>query len=433
MRLTKYSTYIDSDIEFIPSIPINWKINRLKNLGYLQNGVSKGADYFGHGHPFISYGNVYNDNINLESISNLANSSSGEQKLYSVLEGDVFFTRTSETIDEIGIAGTCLKTIPKASFSGFVIRLRPKKNALLKEYSKFFFKAQVNRQFLSKEISLVTRASLSQSLLSNLPVLIPPISEQTLIANYLERKTTAIDKKISLLEQKMTKYQELRKSLINETVCRGLNKDVKLVDSGIKWIGQIPEHWSIKRLKDFFNLSKGVNASKYNNDFVKDVNKLGSFPVFSGQTANNGIMASINTFEYEYDKSILLVTTVGANAMHLKIIKGRFSLSQNCALMMPSFQIDLDYQYYFLSTSFLEERKKIPSIMQPSLRLEDLNKFKLIYPPINEQKLIAKYLSIQTSKIDQITINIKDQIRMLKELRKTLINDVVTGKLKVSE
>lgn len=117
-----YEKYNQSDLKWIDKIPSDWYIKRLKDFGTFQNGVSKGKEYFGFGFPFVSYGNVYNNTISIGNIDKLANSTKDEQKLYSVKEGDIFFTRTSETIDEIGISSTCLSTIETATFSGFVIR-----------------------------------------------------------------------------------------------------------------------------------------------------------------------------------------------------------------------------------------------------------------------------------------------------------------------
>jgi len=126
-----YLKYDHDNDTWLDSIPESWEIKRLKEISELQNGVSRGSSYFGQGYPFVSYSDIYNDRIELNNIKGLANSSKEDQNLYSVLEGDIFFTRTSETIDEIGISATCLKTIPKATFSGFTIIVRPHRLSLI--------------------------------------------------------------------------------------------------------------------------------------------------------------------------------------------------------------------------------------------------------------------------------------------------------------
>lgn len=117
--------------------------------------------------------------------------------------------------------------------------------------------------------------------------------------------------------------------------------------------------------------------------------------------------------------------------MTTQLLNGAFSLSQNCALLKNKASVDTSYVNYFLIVLFKEERKNIPAHMQPSLRIEDLKKHILIAPPIDEQKAIADYLDTKTAQIDLIIETINTQIEKLNELRKTLINDVVTGKIKV--
>jgi type I restriction enzyme S subunit len=119
--------------------------------------------------------------------------------------------------------------------------------------------------------------------------------------------------------------------------------------------------------------------------------------------------------------------------MEAKLIKGQFSLSQNCAMMkLQNNKFDIQFAFHFITQLFYEERKIIPTIMQPSLRIDDLNKFIALLPPLKEQTEIANYLDFKTLTIDRIVTSINRQIATLKELRKTLINDVVTGKIKVS-
>ena len=105
----RYAAYKDSGVDWLGEVPKGWRVVRLKDLGFLPNGISKGGDYFGFGSPFVSYGNVYNNTISLEKINAYANSTLEDQQAYSCNCGDVFFTRTSETIEEIGFSATCLK------------------------------------------------------------------------------------------------------------------------------------------------------------------------------------------------------------------------------------------------------------------------------------------------------------------------------------
>jgi len=208
----------DSGVEWIGEIPEHWEVKRLRYIGKCQNGVSKGAEYFGTGFPFVSYGDVYKSIELAESVNGLAESSIEDRKQYSVKEGDVFFTRTSETVEEIGFASTCLKTIEDATFAGFLIRFRPSKDILYKGFSKFYFSSKTHRAFFVKEMNLVIRASLSQELLNRMPIIIPPFEEQIAIAEYLENISAKISKAIGLKEREIEVLKEYKSSLINSAV-----------------------------------------------------------------------------------------------------------------------------------------------------------------------------------------------------------------------
>jgi type I restriction enzyme S subunit len=149
-------------------------------------------------------------------IEGLIESTKSEKFLYSVKAGDAFFTRTSETIEEIGFASVCETTIDQATFAGFLIRFRPTTNELNMKYAKYYFRSDMLRTFFVKEMMIVTRASLQQSLLKNLFVLLPPYAEQQKIADYLEKKCAKIDKLISEKQESIRTMQDYKKSLIYE-------------------------------------------------------------------------------------------------------------------------------------------------------------------------------------------------------------------------
>ena len=208
----------DSSVDWLGEIPEEWEVKRLRYVGNCQNGVSKGADYFGTGFPFVSYSDVYNNFVLPQNVEGLANSTEIDQVNYSVIKGDIFFTRTSETIEEIGISSTCLETINRAIFSGFLIRFRPFDGILFEGFSKYFFRSKLHRLFFVKEMNLVTRASLSQELLKRLPVILPPFPEQCEIASYLDQATSSIDAKIAKTKRIIELQKEYRTALISEVV-----------------------------------------------------------------------------------------------------------------------------------------------------------------------------------------------------------------------
>lgn len=208
----------DSGIDYIGQIPSEWFFGKLRNVGDTQNGISKSSEFFGKGFPFVSYSDVYKNYSLSSTVSGLVDSTPEEQKRYSVKKGDIFFTRTSETIEEVGFSCVCEKDIPNATFAGFLIRVRPFSDKLYTPYAKYYFRSSHLRFYLVKEMNLVTRASLGQSLLKSMPVLFPPLEEQKEIADYLDVKCAEIDGLIAKKEQLAKELESYKKSLIYEVV-----------------------------------------------------------------------------------------------------------------------------------------------------------------------------------------------------------------------
>lgn len=216
--LDKTAEVKDSGYDFIGCIPDKWEMCKVRHLGTAQNGISIGGDAFGSGYPFVSYGDVYKNYSLPKTVDKLVQSSEEDRKRYSVEKGDWFFTRTSETIDEVGFSCVCEETIPDAVFAGFLIRVRPFNNRIYTGFAKYYFRSKHLRAFFVKEMNLVTRASLSQGLLKDTPVVVPPYDEQIEIANYLEDRCATIDGIIKDKESLITDLEAYKKSLIYEVV-----------------------------------------------------------------------------------------------------------------------------------------------------------------------------------------------------------------------
>ena len=210
----------DSGIEWIGDIPESWEVSSVRYIGQLQNGISKGGEFFGKGFPFVSYGDVYKNYELPHSVSGLIDTTEDERATYSVEYGDIFFTRTSETIEEVGFSCVCKRSIPNATFAGFIIRLRPfcVDEKILTDYAKYYFRGEHIRAYLVKEMNLVTRASLGQTLLKGMSVIVPPKSVQKEIAEYLDDKCADIDALVAKKQQYLIEIENYKKSLIYEYV-----------------------------------------------------------------------------------------------------------------------------------------------------------------------------------------------------------------------
>lgn len=205
--------------------------------------------------------------------------------------------------------------------------------------------------------------------------------------------------------------------------------DEELKDSGVEWIGKIPKDYKLEPLKKYFMFEKGRNAGIYTAEYVGK--NEGKYPVYSGQTENEGIMGLIDSYEYDL-KQCLFTTTVGAKVMTVLYLTGKFTLSQNCLIMINNMNnVCTKYAYYYLQELFRYEKSLIPLYMQPSLRIEDLKRYKILIQNLREQEKIANFLDKKTSQFDSIISKKEKLIEKLEEAKKSLISEVVTGKVKV--
>lgn len=195
--------------------------------------------------------------------------------------------------------------------------------------------------------------------------------------------------------------------------------------TNIDWIGDIPDGWEVKKLKNSFSFEKWKNAWLYTQEYISSDENKWEYPVYSGQTGNNGVMGYINTFIYDEERAIF-TTTVWAKVMTPMLLSGKFSLSQNCVLFKRTNVVDEWYFYYQLFPLFQRKIDDIPSHMQPSLRIGDLNKYLVIYPSLEEQQKITNYLDEKMALLDEAIAKKQKQIELLAEHRTALINDAIT-------
>ena len=159
---------------------------KLGELYKVHNGLSKGRQYFGKGNPFLSFSTVFNNWFLPETLQDFVETTDKEQNSFSIQRGDVFITRTSETMNELGMSSVALKDYPTATYNGFVKRLRPIDNRVLPEYIGYYLRSPSFRsKFLSLTGSMISRASLRNESLLDMEILLPPLDYQKKIASYL--------------------------------------------------------------------------------------------------------------------------------------------------------------------------------------------------------------------------------------------------------
>ncbi|WP_417535118.1 restriction endonuclease subunit S [Methylophaga sp.] len=198
-------------------------------------------------------------------------------------------------------------------------------------------------------------------------------------------------------------------------------------NSGTDWLIEIPEQWEMKKVFYLFTAKKGGDAARLTKEYC-GANE-GDFPVYSGQTENDGVMGKINHYEFDYSANgCLFSTTVGAKAMTVKYLKSKFSLSQNCMIIVPRIAsgINLKYFYYAFQPMFQFYRNQIPDHMQASFRMEDLYQYRTLFPSIDEQTAITNFLDKKIAQTDEAIAIKEKQIILLKERKQIIIQKAVT-------
>lgn len=208
----------DSGISWIGEIPAHWEVLKLGHIGRCANGINISGEAFGSGFPFVSYSDVHKNPELPRAVSGLVQSTPEDRARYALNAGDVLFTRTSETIDEIGFSSVCMQDMPDAVYAGFLIRFRPNKGKLAPLFSKFLFRNEALRAFFAKEMMIVTRASLSQNLLQKMPIVLPPLLEQERISNYLQVTESTHVSVSEKTRASINQLREFRSALITAAV-----------------------------------------------------------------------------------------------------------------------------------------------------------------------------------------------------------------------
>lgn len=430
----------DSGIDWIGEIPEEWGVTKFKYFFNTNKGLSiTKENLVEEGVPVISYGQIHSkygkfvdlekDRLPFVSESFLANTSALLQ------QGDFVFADTSEDIVGSGNFSTRLDDNGYL-FAGYhTIKASLKKSEQNDfRYFMHLFDSLLFRRQVQSKVSGIKVFSITQSILQNCDVLVPSLAEQICIADYLDKKVAQLDKVKVLLEEQIATLQEYRQSLIYETVTKGLDKTVPMKDSGVAWIGQVPEGWNIDRLGwHIYEINEKNHPVK--TDFILSLtNKMGVIPYEEKGNQGNNSKESIQDYKLAYRDTIV------ANSMNILIGSVGYSNYFGCVspvyyVFKEFFNTDLKFVNYIMQTSQFQKelRKYANGILEIRMRVssEDILKRYCPFPLLEEQSRIAEYLDKKVSQINKMIAIKKEQIDNVNQQRQTLIYDVVTGKRRV--
>ena len=441
--MKRYDAYKDSGVEWLGEVPEHWKISHLNRFcTKITDGAHTSPDLSSNDYPFLTVVNLNNGILDFENC--LFTSYIDYEKL--VRNGcqpkkyDVLYSKDG-TISETAVINEDRNFVVGSSF----IIVRPN----LKMSNSFYLCYFLTSAIICYQARIYVKgASLPRISIFNIAKLIsvvPSLPEQQSIANYLNIKTAQIDRKIYLLTQKATQYGKLKQSLINETVTRGLDKTVAMKDSGVEWIGEVPEHWTTLRVKDtVIKIGNGVTP-KGGSEVYTDV----GIPFIRSQNVyDDGLhIGDVSFISDEIHRDMkgsqlkegdILINITGASIGRTCVVPielGIANINQHVAFLRTKCWFNTTYISLFLKSPFIKKYIQFEQngASKEAFNLTQIANIPIVVPNVEEQTAIATYLDTKTTHIDRIIETINAQIEKLKELRKTLINDVVTGKIKVVE
>lgn len=283
-----------------------------------------------------------------------------------------------------------------------------------------FYVFAASKPYILLESKGGTQPNINQDTIRNWLLPLPPLSEQEKIARYLDTKVGEIDQKVSLIEKKIERYQLLKKSIINKVITKGLHPEAPLKDSQISWLGQIPAHWEVKRLKD---LHSGANVGE---SIDKEYWSSNSFDKIFYTAGETFIYSTYENFpKYKLvGKDDLLLSRNGTPYVYLPKLNALYT-DHIIRIRLKTELCDKRYVRYCLQRSI--EFEKVDVVMLATWSMSIWNEQKISLPPLSEQQEITSYLDQKCADCDAIIANCTAQIEKYKTLKRALINEVVTG------
>jgi type I restriction enzyme S subunit len=438
-ELKAYPEYKDSGVEWIGEIPTNWgkvKLNWL--FGEIGSGGtpnSTNENYYINGNiDWVNTGDL-NDGFLIKTKKKITEQALQEVstiKLYP--ENSLIVAMYGATIGKIAITN-----IKAATNQACCVLTNP-----LGVRTKFmFYWFLTNREDIINSASGGGQPNISQSLIKSLSVFFPQnYDEQDAIIYFLDNKTSQIDALIADKERLIKLLEEKRQAVITETVTKGLDPNVKMEDSGVEWIGEIPEHWTVGKVSYAFDIVLGKMIQPLSRSIADQL-----VPYLKANNIQDGFISYKKRDEmfanpkeikrYELKRNDLLVCEGGEVARSAFVEENLEGYIFQNALhrVRGTDKGDARYLHYLLnlvrSTGFIDLLVNRATIAH--FTKDKFSSLKIPYPPISEQKEIATFIRDIEIKLSYITKDIKNQISKIKEYRESLIYEAVTGKIDVRD
>lgn len=428
VRYKPYERYKDSGVEWIGEIPEHWEVKPLfcyykerknKNIGGLEQNVLS-----------LSYGRIKRRDLS-DNFGLLPESFEG----YNIVEPGNLVLRLTDLqndhqslrcglVREIGVITSAYVTLESIS-------------SIDEDYGYWLMYAyDLLKVFYG--FGAGVRQSMTFRDLKWIPLTLPSIYEQQAIADFLDQKTSELDGLIADKEKLVTLLQEYRQAIISEAVTKGLNPDVKMKDSGVDWIGKIPEHWDVYRVKHKFRIINGATPNSSESDNW-DGDILWVTPVDLNQNDNIVMSDSIRKITRQGYQSCgttmippgsIILSTRAPIGYVMEAGRGMCT-NQGCKSLVKRDDFSTRFFYYHIYSAKTEMQSLGRGTTFLELGNQSLGDLVICFPPANEQQAIANYLDQKTSETDDLISGIQGSIAQLKSYRQSLISEAVTGKIDV--
>lgn len=435
--MKRYDSYKDSGVKWIGEIPSHWKIEPFgRHFQYGKGLPITKANLQEKGIAVISYGQIHaKENLGTtlsDGLVRYVSSKYLETNPQSLLkQGDFVFADTSEDIE--GSGNVAFNDYPNPIFAGYHTVIAHPIDLIFPKYDAYLFQSKYWKSQIQSLVNGVKVYSINKSIIKQSILLFPPLLEQRAIVSFLDTELGKIDTYMDKEQQLIERLKELKQSLIARAVTHGIDPNVKMKPSGINWIGEIPEHWEVKRLGSHFIENRHINSELTETEAYKfnygslirkdiDVNLKEVEDIYRKYTLLNKNDIVINGLNLNYD----FVSQRVAKAETKGIITSAY------LVLTPRKGVDVNYFCYLFKAM---DSQKLFHGMGSGIRLtlsfEDLKSQLLPIPPLSEQRAIVDYLQDKTSKIDKLITEKTRELEYMKELRQRIISDAVTGKIDV--
>jgi type I restriction enzyme, S subunit len=442
-----YSKYRDSGIDWINEIPGYWEVKKIKHRCYVKARVGwkglKSDEFLTSGYAYLVTGQDFkNDAVIWSECYHIAKERYEEDPYIQLKNNDLLITKDG-TIGKLAIVRGLNK--PACLNSGIFV-VRSTKDDFTTDFLLWVLKSRSFKQFNEYTSYGSTIQHLYQNVFVEFSFPFPPLKEQTAIANYLDRKTAEIDELIADKKRLLELYEEEKTAIINELVTgkkvwdgNAWNEPAKVKDSGIEWLGEIPEHWEVKRLKYIASINDEVLTEKTEDEYEIEYVEI------SGVKSGLGIVETSNLrFKDAPSRARRIVrdgdVLVSTVRTYLKSIAKVDSPPDNLiastgfAVIRPR-NMDSDYAgFLFYSEPLIGEIISVSTgVSYPAINSSQIGDIKIPLPPLDEQKYIAVYIYSKIASLNIQKSRTVKLIELLSEYRTALISEVVTGKIKVVE